>query len=197
MSNNYVNTLKDEVHQANIESGWWHPLGDIERKPEDKLDRNPAELLALIHSEVSEAFEAWAADSFDDKLTHRSGEEVELADTIIRLLDMAAGFGINFVQTSNMSSMEEVWENMGDYDYYNLAFYNSAHHQISQILEAFRKNKVQLYDVLFSNLLFLIDIYAERQGFDIEDAIREKLEFNKNREDHKPENRAKAGGKKI
>jgi NTP pyrophosphatase (non-canonical NTP hydrolase) len=45
--------------------------------------------IALIHSELSEALEASRKDLMDDKLTHRHGVEVELADALIRILDYA------------------------------------------------------------------------------------------------------------
>lgn len=48
------------------------------------------ERIALMHSELSEALEADRKDLMDDKLTHRSGVEVELADCIIRIIDFCA-----------------------------------------------------------------------------------------------------------
>ena len=50
-----------------------------------------AQAIALIHSEISEALEADRKDLIDDKLPHRSGLEVELADAIIRIKDFAGG----------------------------------------------------------------------------------------------------------
>ncbi len=41
------------VHEAN--SKWWHDLETGER-----LDRNKGEMIALMHSELSEALEAFA-----------------------------------------------------------------------------------------------------------------------------------------
>ena len=46
-------------------------------------------LIALCHSELSEALEGARKDLYDDHLTHRKMIEVELADCIIRILDMA------------------------------------------------------------------------------------------------------------
>jgi hypothetical protein len=51
------------------------------------LDRNRAEMLCLIHSEISEAMEGERKNLPDDKLTHRPMAEVELADAVIRILD--------------------------------------------------------------------------------------------------------------
>lgn len=50
-------------------------------------------MIALIHSEVSEALRGEREDLMDDKLPHRKMVEVELADAIIRILDYAGGFG--------------------------------------------------------------------------------------------------------
>ena len=49
-----------------------------------------AQAIALIHSELSEALEADRKDLMDDKLPHRKGREVELADAVIRIFDCAA-----------------------------------------------------------------------------------------------------------
>lgn len=81
-----LNQLSAIVHKANIK--WWHD--PITGNP---IKRNKGELLALIHSEISEALEGERKDLMDDKLPHRKMAEVELADAIIRILDYAAGFG--------------------------------------------------------------------------------------------------------
>ena len=109
-----VNAIADQIYQNNKAVGWW-----------DK-ERNKGEVIALMHSELSECLEGVRKDSMDDHLPHRKMEEVELADAVIRIFDYAAGF-----------------------------------------------------------------------GWDLGGAMVEKLEYNKNRADHKRENREKPGGKKI
>lgn len=67
---------------------WWHDL-----HTGAKLDRNRGELLMLMVSELAEAMEGERKGLMDDKLPHRRMAEVELADTIIRILDCAGAFG--------------------------------------------------------------------------------------------------------
>ena len=86
-----LNELSKTIHEANIK--WWQD--PITKEP---IKRNKGELLALIHSEISECLEGERKDLMDDKLPHRKMAEVELVDAIIRILDYAAGFGYTDLQ---------------------------------------------------------------------------------------------------
>ena len=46
-------------------------------------------MLALVHSEISEALEGYRKGLMDDHLPHRHMCEVELADAMIRIADLA------------------------------------------------------------------------------------------------------------
>lgn len=83
-----INELCQQVHEANAK--WWVDLETGER-----LNRNVGELLCLVHSEISEALEGHRKNLMDDKLPHRPMFEVELADAIIRIFDIAAGLGLD------------------------------------------------------------------------------------------------------
>lgn len=50
---------------------------------------------SLVHSEVSEAMEGHRKNLMDDKLPHRSMLEVELADAVIRIMDMCGRLGLD------------------------------------------------------------------------------------------------------
>ncbi len=78
--------LSRVVHKANIK--WWQDM-----ETGEPIKRNKGELLALIHSEISECLEGERKGLMDDKLPHRKMAEVELVDAIIRILDYAGGFG--------------------------------------------------------------------------------------------------------
>jgi len=49
----------------------------------------------LCVSELAEAMEGHRKDLPDDKLPHRSMFEVELADCLIRIFDLAGGYGLD------------------------------------------------------------------------------------------------------
>lgn len=83
-----LNDYATESHAANVK--WWKDL-----ETGEPLTRNKGELLALIHSEVSECLEGVRKNLMDDKLPQRRMEEVELADTLIRIFDYAGGFGLD------------------------------------------------------------------------------------------------------
>ncbi len=83
-----LNDYAKEVHAANQK--WWHDL-----ETGQPIQRNFGELIALCHSELSEALEGHRKNLMDDKLPHRKMAEVELADTVIRIFDIAAGLGMD------------------------------------------------------------------------------------------------------
>ncbi len=78
------------AHSAQVKAGWWTDLQTGQRK-----DRNVGELICLMHSELSEAMEAHRKNLMDDKLPHRKGIEVELADTLIRIFDFAGAHNLD------------------------------------------------------------------------------------------------------
>ena len=87
-----VSTMTDEfiaafcdmqfhVHHTAVSKGWW------------ESDRNDAECIALIHSEVSEALEGLRKPKPDEHCPEFRSVEVELADAIIRIMDLAGARG--------------------------------------------------------------------------------------------------------
>jgi hypothetical protein len=80
-----LNELSKSVHAANIQ--WWQ---DVETG--QPIKRNKGELIALIHSELSEALEGERRNLQDDKLLQYPMAVVEQIDAMIRILDYLAGF---------------------------------------------------------------------------------------------------------
>lgn len=77
------NTATQVAYQISVDKGWWEE------------ERNNGEMIALAHGELSEALEAMREDPLlpDDKVPEFLNVEVELADVIIRIMDMAVGRG--------------------------------------------------------------------------------------------------------
>jgi NTP pyrophosphatase (non-canonical NTP hydrolase) len=90
-----INELCQIVHRANAK--WW-----VHLETGEPLNLNVGELLMLVTSELAEAMEGHRKNLMDDKLPHRKMFEVELADAVIRIFDIAAGMdldlGAAFVQ---------------------------------------------------------------------------------------------------
>lgn len=115
--------LAEQCHGLAAACGWWNGADPMTSKA------NPLHFgskLLLIHSEIIEAMEGDRKGVMDDKLPHREMREVELADAVIRIFDLAGGYEM-----------------------------------------------------------------------DLAGAIAEKLQYNAQRADHKPEVRAGEGGKKY
>jgi NTP pyrophosphatase (non-canonical NTP hydrolase) len=78
---------------------------------------------------------------------------------------------------------------------------------VSEIAEAMEGDRKNIYDdhlphrkmveVELADALIRIFDFAGGMNLDLGSAVAEKLQYNQTREDHKPENRAKEGGKRY
>ena len=86
-----IANLQDLCYTLSKNAGW-HPQyltpGDIDNE-------QFCVKLALIHSELSEALEGQRRDKQDEHLPHRKSVEVELADALIRIMDLGGARGLD------------------------------------------------------------------------------------------------------
>lgn len=203
-----LDALAQIVHTANKK--WWQYIDSGA-----PIKRNKGELIALIHSEISEGFDAELLGLMDDKLPHRKGGEVEQADAFIRMLDYARGFGyeldltmvhefgfgyvagkderISTIPTSagNHDAVANIWIAL---EQKGISIIHSA---VSKLLEAERKGKTEKAPALICHILMSIICYCRIMKYDIDAAFTEKMAYNAKREDHTHEARKIAGGKQF
>jgi len=100
MTTKNLNELRDECHAIARAKGWHgEQCGAVVFPPNDREGRFP-ELLALVHSEVSEALEAYRegkpiAEFRVTMAGTQAGIPSELADILIRVLDICGLYGVD------------------------------------------------------------------------------------------------------
>lgn len=78
-----LDALGEHVHAMAVAKGWWEE------------PRNAGELIALMHSELSEALEGLRKPGPDQHCPEHSSVAIELSDVIVRILDFASAMQIN------------------------------------------------------------------------------------------------------
>lgn len=187
MNEEYINALAVRVFEQNKAAGWW-----------DNMDRDIHETLMLVVTEIAEATEGVRKDLMDDHLSHRKMEEVELADTVIRLADLAGRYGWKYQYSFPADQLTRFYDDRREpmpEAAEHFAFVELA----VDLARAFRNTGTVGFGVNmpYSMAVDRIFMTASERGFDLASAIEEKLAYNLQRADHKRENRAAVGGKRF
>lgn len=180
-----LNKLADAIHQENMK--WWQ---DLETGEPIQTPMGQKEMLMI--SEVAEAMEGLRKGLADDKLPHRDMAEVEAADYVIRVLDFAAAHKIP-VHEYTVPNPASVFETDAEL---LLSMCRNAEYlyRVMSVAEADRDMNTVSGHV--SDCVASAQVFCDRFGYDLWAAVEEKRAFNRERPDHKPENRKQEGGKK-
>ena len=109
--------LQQHMHNKSRLGGWWDDLTG------DNYNFFIATKLGLIMSEAAEAFSGFRTGKKDKHLTHRDELEVELADIVIRCLDLAEYLGYDLIGT--MQEKDEYNEKRYDFKVARTGAYGS------------------------------------------------------------------------
>lgn len=170
----YSQVKQFEIHKQNVEKGWHDG------------NRSFAQFVCLFHSEVSEGVEGLRKLLMDTHLKEFPMLVVEMADTYIRVLDY---FGmLNHRWSPALAFTERVLSGDRPTDLANLhATLSEAWNQRGN--GEYSRWQLQRAAVMCWRIV-------EDEGFDMEEIVQTKLDYNKTRPDHMKAARDAEGGKK-
>lgn len=184
--------LINKIYNQNVEMGWWD-------KP-----RPLHVLLLLINSEIYEAFEGLRKNLNDDHLPQYKQFDVEIADTIIRLLDLMGHYELIynpevFKIQMKLETLNITFDDNEDKEVKMLHHLFAMNQTICEIYEEFGLNSTKEWqsDMLSLMVDIIVQITQNYGVTNLFEIIDEKLAYNRNRADHQKENREKENGKKF
>lgn len=171
-----LQAMSEEIHADCVAAGWWKGY-------KRKADRAQLATVLAI-TELVEAVEGDRKSLKDDHLPQYDMRAVELADTVIRLLDLAGALEATFapVQITKMLIERRKFK------------YKTFPEQIGELMRDLLRwtagDRAAIMDTILGTFAL-----AHKYDYDLQPIIEGKLAYNKTRADHKEANRAKEGGK--
>ena len=180
MRNHYQN-LQQTIHSHNVTVGWW----------DDKSRWLFVTKCMLTVSEVAEAMEGDRKGLMDDKLPHRGMLEVELADVMIRALDI--GGHSDYSISPHIEDM--VKDHLHAFNGHNNEQPVTTPVVLFQIVNCIVIYANEHTEYTYNSLISCIHAAGVYLDLNLKDAITEKRTFNATRADHRREERIKPQGK--
>lgn len=185
-----INELARDIFEQNKAVGWW-----------DNMDRCIVTTIQLISTEIAEATEGERKNLMDDHLPTRRMGEVELADALIRTLDIGGRFNVEVDSHTLEQRIAQVFDVNKEHAATPAVCHFWINSRIVDLGRTYSRQKSRdgtiLIDAEYSMLLAEIIGVALYLGYDLQGATMDKLAYNKRRPDHKREARAQDGGKKF
>jgi hypothetical protein len=158
---NELNDFAKEIYRNAVNHGWWEE------------ERPWAEIVSLIHSELSEALEEYRAGRelmriyYDDK---PEGIPIELADAVIRILDYCGHEKVDIAEEIKSIRVGHTSMELPE-------LIAGCHYYVSG---AYR-NKKSYMPIYFALCIDEIDFWFKEQGGELMAAVKLKHEYNKTR----------------